>query len=87
MYFVYILYSLKLEKYYVGSTNDIERRLLEHNRGKTVYSKNGKPWELKYVETYQTRSEAIKRENYIKNRKSKIYIENLINSNGSEHPA
>jgi putative endonuclease len=43
MFYVYILYSEKLDKYYVGSTNDLLRRLNDHNRGKTNYSKQGVP--------------------------------------------
>ena len=78
MFYVYILYSQKTNKYYIGSTNDIERRLLEHNRGKTAFSKTGMPWILKYSETFQTKSEAVKRENYIKSSKSRLYIESLL---------
>jgi len=74
-----------MDKYYVGSTNDVERRLKDHNRGKTSYSKNGIPWELRYHEIYHTREEAYRREMGIKNKKSRKYIEFLILS-GSDHP-
>ena len=78
MYYVYILYSARLDRYYVGSTNDIERRMLDHNRGKTSYARQGMPWELKYTEQYHTRSEAMRRESQIKQQKSRVYIESLI---------
>jgi len=67
MYYAYILYSQKLNKYYVGSTNNIKRRIEEHNRGKTAFSKQGYPWALKYSEVFSTRNEAVKRELEIKN--------------------
>jgi putative endonuclease len=80
MFYVYILYSEKLDKYYVGSTNDLLRRLNDHNRGKTNYSKQGVPWILKYSEEYSRRQEAYSREIEIKKKKSRKYIEYLISN-------
>ena len=80
MYFTYILYSEKLNKYYVGSTNDLLRRLADHNRGKTQYAKLGMPWELKYHEEFMSKTEAVGREIEIKKMKSRKYIEKLIAS-------
>jgi putative endonuclease len=84
MYYTYILFSIKLNKYYIGSTDNVERRFCEHNSGKTPFTSTGIPWILKYFETFQSRTEAYQREIYIKNRKSRIFIEKLIAS--SEHP-
>ena len=53
MYVLYILYSERLDHYYVGYTNDIERRLSEHNRRKGKYTDRGIPWELVYTEEYE----------------------------------
>ena len=78
----YILFSAKLNKYYVGSTTDIERRLLEHNRGKEKFTKTGIPWLLVYKEALESLPEARKREQYIKKKKSRKYIETLISSVG-----
>ena len=78
MYAMYILYSAKLDKYYVGSTNDIEKRLERHNRGHSSYTRNGIPWKVVYSETYPTRSEAYCREQHIKEMKSRKYIEALL---------
>ena len=78
MYTVYILYSDKTGQYYIGYTNDIERRLGEHNRKKGKFTDRGIPWVLKYTENYTTKDEAQKREAYIKSRKSKQYIRQLI---------
>ena len=76
----YILYSLKLNKYYVGSTTDIERRLEEHNRGKEKFTKTGLPWRLVYKEEFGELRQARQREYYIKKMKSRKFIEDLIGS-------
>ena len=73
----YILYSRKLNKYYVGACTDITRRLYEHNIGHSKFTKTGIPWMLKYTEEYETLSEAKTRELKIKKMKSRKYIEEL----------
>ena len=73
----YILHSSKLDKYYVGSTNDIIRRLADHNRGKEKFTKTGCPWILVYKEDFARLTEARNRERIIKKQKSKKYIQNL----------
>ncbi len=78
MYSVYILYSSKIDKYYVGYTNDIERRLSEHNRQKGKFTDRGIPWVLVYTERCIGKKAAMVRENEIKGRKSRKYIEGLI---------
>ena len=77
---VYILFSLKLNKYYVSSTPDLQRRLAEHNRGKEKFTKTGVPWLLVYSETFEQLTAARKRELEIKKKKSRKYIESLIHS-------
>lgn len=78
MFIVYILRSIKNNSYYVGSTNNIERRLVEHNRGKSRYTKAALPWVLVYEEPYDTLAEARRREKEIKNWKKRDKIEKLI---------
>ena len=80
MFYVYILYSPSRDKYYVGYTSNVQEQIIEHNSGATNYTRSGKPWNLVYKEEYALKSEAIKRENEIKSKKSRKYIENLINS-------
>jgi len=78
-HYVYILQSLSVDRYYIGETKDVEKRLAVHNddsRG-TYTSKHG-PWELKRVITVTSRSEGRKLERYIKRRKSKKYVIRLI---------
>ncbi|NVK48750.1 MAG: GIY-YIG nuclease family protein [Cyclobacteriaceae bacterium] len=83
MYFVYILFNSKTNKYYIGSTERPEARLKHHNSGSTPSTKAGAPfWEIKYLEELPNRSEALKRELEIKRKKSRKYIEWLIYSPG-----
>ena len=52
-YFVYILYSNKLDKYYIGSTSDLEERLKKHNRIHKGFTLTGQPWIIVYNEEFQ----------------------------------
>ena len=79
MFTVYIIYSSVIDKFYTGQTEDIQRRLEEHNRGKTSFSAQGMPWTLVYSKDCSSRSEAIKLEKFIKKRgASRFLIDNNI---------
>lgn len=78
MFVAYILKSEKDGSYYIGSTENIESRIIKHNNGYSKYTKAKRPWKLVYNEKYTTLSEARKREYYLKSLKSKIAIEKLI---------
>ena len=65
-YTVYILMSRRTGKIYIGQTEDIHERLRRHNTGRSLYTSSGGPWELVYTEQYQTRSDAAKRERFLK---------------------
>jgi putative endonuclease len=81
-YYVYILYSTKTDRFYVGSCQNINERLIRHNAGYSKSTKAGSPWVLRFKEVFETRSAAVKREIEIKRKKSRIYIEYLITSTG-----
>ena len=78
MFTLYILFSPSLQRYYVGFTNDLERRLAEHNRKKGKFTDKGIPWSLVYTEVFQSKQEAMDREKFIKSRKSRQFIVDLI---------
>ena len=80
MYFVYILKSLIHNRYYTGSTGDLKKRLNYHNSGKVKSTKNYKPWEIIYIENFNTKSEALRREKQIKSYKGGEAFKKLINS-------
>jgi putative endonuclease len=78
MYHVYILQSLKNGRLYTGSTNDLVRRLLEHNRGQSKYTKLTAPFELIYKEEYNTKSEAYRRELFLKTGKGRAFLKETL---------
>jgi len=65
-YFVYILKSELENSSYIGHTSNLDKRLIEHNSGKSLTTKRKKPWRLIYKEECLTRSEAVLREKYFK---------------------
>jgi len=77
-YFVYILRSLKDGTYYIGSTQDLSERVERHNQGRSKYTKAKRPWELVHSEELPDRSSAVRRENQIKRRKDKKFIDSLV---------
>lgn len=77
----YILISKVARKTYVGHTNDLERRLEEHNGGKSIFSKRYKPWMIIYKETFNNETDAIKKEKYLKSAAGRRWIKkNLFNN-------
>ena len=80
MAYCYILYSARLNKYYIGACIDVNRRFREHNNGHSTFTKTGIPWELKYKEEFADLPAAKRREAGIKKMKSRLYIERLISS-------
>ena len=71
MFFVYFIKSLKFDFVYVGFTDNIEKRLLEHNNKKTKSTKAYAPLKLIYFEAYLSKTVALKRELELKNSWSK----------------
>ena len=66
MFCLYILRSKKDRKLYVGQTNNLEERLKRHNSGEVQATRNRRPLVLIHNESYRTRSEAFKREQFLK---------------------
>ena len=84
-YFVYILYSKTLDKYYVGYTGDnLVERLRKHNTQHKGFTGGFGDWTISYTESLVVKTDAIKRERQIKNWKSRKRIEKLIAD--SAHP-
>ncbi len=77
MFYAYILKSFKTEKYYIGSTHDLEARLARHNAGRNKSTKEGIPWELVYREEFPTEQDAYRREFQIKSYKGGCGIQEI----------
>ncbi len=66
-YFVYILYSVKFNRFYVGFyPKNLEERIAKHNRGEVFSTKAYRPWELVFYEAYRNQKDALRREKYLK---------------------
>jgi putative endonuclease len=78
MYFVYVLKSQKDGRFYKGMTNDLDRRIYEHNIGKHKSTRPYRPWELVYRETVNDRTEARKREKYLKSGIGREYLKKKL---------
>ena len=78
MFYIYIIYSVSLDKYYIGYTQDVVMRINQHNEGISTFTSKAKDWVLMYTESYSTRNEASIRERNIKKKKSRAYLEWLI---------
>ena len=78
MFIVYIIYSIRLNRYYVGYSQDVQKRLDEHNSGISDFTAKTNDWQLRYTESFADGKRAISREKEIKNKKSRKYIEWLI---------
>ena len=74
-YFVYFLKSKNKERFYIGCTNNLEKRLKEHNLGKTKSTKPYIPWKIFYSEEFVDKKDAYKREWHLKHPKG--YLEKL----------
>ncbi len=77
LYYVYILFSQRTGRYYVGSTEDISRRLREHNAGRSLSTRAGVPWEVVHLEGCSKRSAAVLLENRIKSGGIRRYLEDV----------
>ncbi len=69
-----------MDKYYIGSTKDIDVRLEKHLSNHKGFTSKAKDWVLKYQEVFYSNSDSLKRELQIKNWKSRKMIEKLINN-------
>jgi len=76
MFYAYILKSLKDDKYYYGSTSDLDKRLKYHNSGKVRSTKNRQPLILIYSESFETKTLAIKREMFFKSKAGYAWLKN-----------
>lgn len=78
MHYLYILYSNKLDKYYIGQSKQVENRLVKHNKGHSLATKGGIPWGLVKMIEFESKSHAIQAENWLKRMKSSRIIKQFI---------
>ena len=79
MFTTYVLHSETHDKIYIGFTSNLEQRLLSHNQLATKgWTIKFRPWELIYKEEFETKSQAMKREQELKSFQGRQFIRSLI---------
>ncbi len=81
-YYVYIIESLSNGSFYIGSSDNVERRVRRHNSGYSRYTKRHRPWKLVYTERHPSKTEALKRERFLKRQKNREFYLRLIKGGG-----
>jgi len=76
--FLYIPQSATNDRYYIGSTDDLNRRFKEHNSGQTKSTKSGLPWEIVYTNEFDDSISGLKAERCLKLLKSRSIVEGII---------
>lgn len=78
MHYVYIIYSNKLNRKYIGSTIDLKERIRQHNLGKSNFTLKGIPWKLIYYEAFLSKKQAQKEELFLKSGKGRERLKYLF---------
>ena len=77
----FVIYAIKSslqDRIYVGFTADIDKRIMEHNSGRTKSTKGFRPWKLFYTETVETREKAREREKFLKSGCGKEFLKKIL---------
>lgn len=78
MHYVYVLQSLKNNSLYIGYTNNIKKRILEHNRQENLSTKAFTPWKLIFFEGYLEQKDARRREKYLKTNQGSRLLKRML---------
>ena len=84
MHYVYVLFSLRDKKLYIGYTADLKRRLKEHLQGKNASTKYRRPLKLIYYDAHLSKIDAQRREKYFKTTKGKSTLKQMLKLSLSE---
>jgi putative endonuclease len=76
--YVYVLRSIESKQLYTGFTSDLRKRLAEHQKGSSTYTKHRGPYELIYYEACIDANDALAREKYLKSGMGKRYLKNRL---------
>lgn len=85
-YYTYVLISERDNHFYVGMTSILQRRVYQHNMGKVKSTKARRPFKLFYYEEYQDKTDARKREIFLKSGQGRLFLKRKLNNseNGKE---
>ncbi|NTV41515.1 MAG: GIY-YIG nuclease family protein [Candidatus Moranbacteria bacterium] len=79
MFYIYIIYSKKLNKKYIGYCENLKNRLREHNSGESKFTSRGVPWSLVYYQVFLSEIDARKEERFLKSGKGRDRLKFLLN--------
>ena len=77
VYYVYVLRNTK-GQLYIGSTDDLERRVQQHQQGETRWTRNRGPWTLVLTESFPTRADAMRKERKLKRGRTHQQLRKLL---------
>ena len=80
-FFVYALYSAKLDVVYIGQTKDLDKRLSDHKKGYSKYTSRSDDWIMFYSEDCDSRANAMLREGELKSSKGRRFLRKLYEQN------
>ena len=80
MYYVYVIQSQVDGKLYKGFTSDLEKRIKAHNQGEVKSTRKRRPFSLVYQEVFPSKSEALKREKFLKGLKGGKTLKSILNN-------
>ena len=83
-WYVYVLLSLKDNQFYIGTTNDLSRRVQQHQRGENISTAKRLPVELLYFEGHLSKEDTLRRERYFKSTKGRVTLRQMLKSSLSE---
>jgi len=80
MHFLYIIYSKQSNRFYIGETQNVQKRVLMHNQHafKNAFTTSAKDWQLELSFECESKEEAFCLERFIKRMKSRVFIEKII---------
>lgn len=78
MFYTYVIKSRICDEYYIGYTNDLKRRFLEHNQKLNLSTKRYAPWDIIYYEACIEESDAKRREGYLKTTQGRRLLKRRI---------
>ena len=79
MFYTYYLRSINFpEKTYIGFTKNLRDRLVAHNAGRSVYTKDDRPWKIEACFIFNTESKALRFEQYLKTNAGKVFLKRYV---------
>ena len=79
-YYVYVLFSDRDKKLYIGFSRNVFKRLVQHNEGKTIRTAGRRPLQLIYYEAHLRKEDALRRESYFKTNSGKRTLQIVLKS-------